>query len=46
MMEGDQGGLRAIPHSISPVLQARVDAITDPDLRAHILFILADPQSR
>jgi hypothetical protein len=46
MMEGDQGELRNFPHPISPALQARIDAITDADLRAHILFILADPEPR
>lgn len=46
MMESDQGGLRNFPHPISPALQARIDAIMDADLRAHILFILADPEPR
>lgn len=32
--------------SINPDLQARIDALPDADLRAHILFILADPEPR
>jgi hypothetical protein len=46
MMASDQGNLRNFPHPISPVLKTRIDAITDADLRAHILFILADPEPR
>lgn len=46
MMEDDQGNLRNFPHPISPALQARIDAITDADLRAHVLFILADAEPR
>jgi hypothetical protein len=32
--------------SINPALQARIDALQDADLRAHIQFILADPEPR
>lgn len=32
--------------SISSELQARIDALRDADLKAHILFILADPEPR
>lgn len=46
MTEGNPGELRNLLHPISPALQAKIDAMADADLRAHILFVLAYPEQR